>query len=308
MKLRKAFVFSADLTALAGLCSGANALAETSVAAVLGARIQAEDLLPMADKVIWLGEKAENEIVENYAGAIEQTVRAENPQLLLMSCSTRDRCIAAKLAVRLNAGVVTDAAGIIIGEDGKVLVRRNVYGGVAEATVKGEQSLTIVIAPSGLFDEMPAAQPGTLVEVTAVADNTGISLVSVTAKQEEAVNIVAAKRVIGVGRGLGSQDNLAAVEALGAKLGAEVGCTRPIAEEEHWLARNRYIGVSGVSIRPALYFALGISGQIQHMVGVSDSKLLVAINKDAKAPIFQNCDIGLVADINKVVPQLTELF
>ena len=128
------------------------------------------------------------------------------------------------------------------------------------------------------------------------------------AKQEEAVNIVAAKRVVGVGRGLGSQDNMAAVEALGAKLGAELGCTRPIAEEEHWMARSRYIGVSGVTIRPNLYFALGVSGQIQHMVGVGDAKLIVAVNKDAKAPIFQNCDIGLVADINKVLPQLVELF
>ena len=98
------------------------------------------------------------------------------------------------------------------------------------------------------------------------------------------------------------------MEALGAKLGAEIGCTRPIAEEEHWLARNRYIGVSGISVRPNLYMALGISGQVQHMVGVSDARLIVAVNKDAKAPIFQNCDIGLVADMNKVLPQLTELF
>lgn len=308
MKLNKALVFSADTTALAGLCSGANVLAETSVVVVLGAKAQAEALLPMADKVVWLGEKAEGEIVENYTAAIAQAVNAEEPQLLLMSGSTRDRCIAAKLAVRLDAGVVTDAAGITVSEDGRVQVRRNVYGGAAEATVEGERPLTVVIAPAGLFEEMPAAQPGALVEAAASAESTGISLVSVAAKQEEAVNIVAAKRVIGVGRGLGSQDKLAAVEALAAKLGAEVGCTRPIAEEEHWLARNRYIGVSGVSIRPALYMALGVSGQIQHMVGVGDSKLIVAINKDAKAPIFQNCDIGLVADMNKVLPQLTELF
>ena len=308
MKLNKAFVFSADPDALSGLCSGANVLAETSVAAVLGARAQAEALLPMADKVIWLGEKAEGEIVENYVTAIEQAVKAEAPQLLLLSGGTRDRCLAAKLAVRLDAGVVTDASGVAVCEDGKVQVRRNVYGGAAEATVKGEHALTIVIAPAGLFEELPAAQPGVLVEAAASAEDTGIRLVSVAAKQEEAVNIGAAKRVIGVGRGLGSQENLAAVEALGAKLGAEIGCTRPIAEEEHWLARNRYIGVSGVSIRPALYMALGVSGQVQHMVGVSEARLIVAINKDAKAPIFQNCDIGLVADMNKVVPQLADLF
>jgi electron transfer flavoprotein alpha subunit len=308
MKLNKALVFSADTGALAGLCSAANVLAQSAVAVVLGEKSKAEGLLPMAEQVVWLGEKAADTIVENYTGAIESVIKSQQPELVLVSGSTRDRCIAAKLAVRLDAGVITDAAGIAITDDGKVQVRRNVYGGTAEATVIGEKAITIVIAPAGLFDETKAAQPGTLTEQPASADDTGISLVSVAAKQEETVNIVAAKRVVGVGRGLGSQDNLAAVEALAAKLGAEVGCTRPIAEEEHWMARSRYIGVSGVSIRPSLYLAMGVSGQVQHMVGASDAKLIVAVNKDAKAPIFQNCDIGLVADMNKVVQQLTELF
>lgn len=308
MKLKKAFVFSADLSALSALCSGANLLAESSAALVLGSKAQAKELLPKADKVIWLGEKDKSAIVESYTGAIQQAIQKEAPQLLLMSGCTRDRCIAAKLAVRLNAGVITDAAELSVTEEGKLQVRRNVYGGAAEAVLEGESALTIVLVPGGLFEDLPAAQPGVLEEAFADPEDMGVTLVSVAAKQEEAVNIVAAKRVIGVGRGLGSQENLAAVEALGAKLGAEIGCTRPIAEEEHWLARNRYIGVSGVSIRPNLYMALGVSGQIQHMVGVSDAKLIVAINKDAKAPIFQNCDIGLVADMNKVLPQLTELF
>ena len=308
MKLKKTLVFSADLNALDGLCSGANLLAEASAAVVLGGRACAEGLLAKADKVIWLGEKAEGVIAESYTGAIEQAIKREEPQLLLMSGSTRDRCIAAKLAVRLNAGVITDAAGLSVTENGRIQARRNVYGGAAEAVLEGESALTIVLVPGGLFENTPAAKPGVLEEAEAAAEDMGVTLISVAAKQEETVNIVAAKRVIGVGRGLGSQENLAAVEALGAKLGAEIGCTRPIAEEEHWLARNRYIGVSGISVRPNLYMALGISGQVQHMVGVSDARLIVAVNKDAKAPIFQNCDIGLVADMNKVLPQLTELF
>lgn len=308
MKLKKALVFSAERKAMAGLCSGANLLAEASCAVVLGGRTQAEELLTKADKVIWLGEKAEGAIAESYTGAIEQAIKREEPQLLLMSGSTRDRCIAAKLAVRLDAGVITDASGLTVTEEGRLQARRNVYGGAAEAVLEGEHALTIVLVPDGLFEEQEAVQSGVLEEAAAEPEDMGVSLISVAAKQEETVNIVAAKRVIGVGRGLGSQENLAAVEALGAKLGAELGCTRPIAEEEHWLARNRYIGVSGISVRPNLYMALGVSGQVQHMVGVTDAKLIVAINKDAKAPIFQNCDIGLVADMNKVLPRLTELF
>ena len=120
----------------------------------------------------------------------------------------------------------------------------------------------------------------------------------------EASEIVATRKMPLVWQ---SQEKLAAAESLAAKLGAEMGCTRPIAEEQHWMSRSRYIGVSGATVKPELYVALGISGQVQHMVGASSSKIIVAINKDAKAPIFQDCDLGLVADMNKVLPKLTEL-
>lgn len=307
MKLNKAVVFSANVSNIPGLCSGANALAQASVAAVIGSSEQAESLLPWANKVAWLGEKAEGVMVESYAASLAELIAGEGAELVLVSNSTRDRCIAAKLAVRLNAGVVTDTSAVSVTEDGSVSTKRNVYGGAAEATVKGN-GLTILVVPGGVFDEQQAAQPGVLAEVAAQPEDNGVKLISVAAKQEETVDIAVAKRIVGVGRGLGSQEKLAAVESFAAKLGAEMGCTRPIAEEEHWMARSRYIGVSGATVRPDVYFALGISGQVQHIVGVIDSKLIIAINKDAKAPIFQNCDIGLVADMNKVLPQLTELF
>ena len=95
------------------------------------------------------------------------------------------------------------------------------------------------------------------------------------------------------------------VEAFAEKIGAEIGCTRPVAEEEKLLPRERYIGVSGVSVRPRLYIAAGISGQIQHMVGVSDSETIIAINKDKQAPIFKNCDFGVVGDAVEVIAALT---
>lgn len=110
-----------------------------------------------------------------------------------------------------------------------------------------------------------------------------------------------------IGRGLAKQEDLEMVYAFAAKLGAEVGCSRPIAQGENWMAISRYIGVSGVMLKPDIYVALGISGQVQHTVGVRDAKIIIAVNKDKNAPIFKQCDYGIVGDIYKVVPALTEL-
>lgn len=307
MKLNKAIVFSSNNENAVALSYAANALAEASAAVVIGAKSDAEALCSKVNEVIYLGQKAEDAVVESYTGAICDAVKASEASLVLMGIGTRDRCIAAKLAIRLGAAVVTDAAAVCV-EDGAVCVKRNVYGGAAEAVVKSTAAITIVLMPGGLFEETLPTAEGCIKEVSAAADCDGIKLVEVAAKQEETVDLSAAKRVVGLGRGIGSADNLPAAEAFAAKLGAELGCTRPIAEEEHLLARGRYIGVSGVTVRPAVYFAMGLSGQVQHMVGVNDSKIIVAVNKDKNAPIFQNCDIGLVADMNKVLPALTELF
>ncbi|MCU7718176.1 FAD-binding protein, partial [Escherichia coli] len=124
------------------------------------------------------------------------------------------------------------------------------------------------------------------------------------AKAASSVDLSKAKRVVGVGRGLAAQDDLKMVHELAAVLNAEVGCSRPIAEGENWMERERYIGVSGVLLKSDLYLTLGISGQIQHMVGGNGAKVIVAINKDKNAPIFNYADYGLVGDIYKVVPAL----
>ena len=114
-----------------------------------------------------------------------------------------------------------------------------------------------------------------------------------------------AKRVVGVGRGLAAQDDLKMVHELAAVLNAEVGCSRPIAEGENWMERERYIGVSGVLLKSDLYLTLGISGQIQHMVGANASQTIFAINKDKNAPISQYADYGIVGDAVKILPALT---
>lgn len=307
MKMKKALIFTSNLSAAASLCYAANALAEESVLLVLGAEDEARALADKAGKTLWLGPCAEGSIPESYTGAVEKAVKDEGAELVIMGNGTRDRCIAAKLAVRLNAGVVTDPGAVSVSEEGLV-AKRNVYGGAAEASIACKAAINVLVMAGGLFDETLPAAAGDFVVCPSEPENNGISLLGVAPKEEESVDLAVAKRIVGVGRGLNGAENLPAVEAFAAKLGAELGCTRPIAEEEKLMARSRYIGVSGATIRPDVYFACGISGQVQHTVGIGDSKLIVAINKDAKAPIMQNCDIGIVGDMSKIIPQLTELF
>lgn len=305
MKTNKAFVFTSNQNA-AGLCYAANALADSSTAAVLGSKQQAEAILPFAEKVIWMGEKAEGAMVESYAGAIADLIISEGASLVLLGNGVRDRCIAAKLAVSLNARVITDATDIAVSEDG-IYAKRNVFGGAAIATVKSTSALTILVMGSSSYKKILPSSTSELTEVIVKPDNCSIALISSATKEEESVDLAVAKRVVGIGRGLGSANNLSTVQAFTSKLCAELGCTRPIAEEEKLLAKSRYIGVSGATIVPDVYVACGISGQVQHTVGVAGAKLIIAINKDAKAPIMQNCDYGIVGDMNKIIPQLIEL-
>lgn len=307
MKLKKAVVFSENISDVSSLCAGATAFADETVIIAVCAKADVDTLLPYANEVIWLGEKAEGAMIEHYVPALAGIISKLAPELILTGQSSRNRCIAARLAVRLEAGVVSDISSAEISEDGAFTMKRNVYGGTAEATIKPEGTV-IVIAPEGVFGDPIAANAGKLTETVVALDNCGIERLSITATKEDKVNLSAAKRVVGVGRGVGTEDNLKVVEGFAEKIGAELACTRPLAEEEHWMARNRYVGVSGVSIRPDVYFACGISGQIQHMVGVTDAKVIIAINKDAKSSIFENCDYGIVGDMNKIIPALAELF
>ena len=120
-------------------------------------------------------------------------------------------------------------------------------------------------------------------------------------------NIGDADKVCSVGRGLAAEKDLPIIEALAEVIGAEVGCSRPIAEENEWMPLDRYVGISGQKFKGSLYLAIGISGQVQHVRGIRDAKIIVAINSDEKAPIFLHADYGIVGDLYKIVPMLTKV-
>jgi electron transfer flavoprotein alpha subunit len=217
--------------------------------------------------------------------------------------------IAGRLAATFATGVLADALSVSV-DEGRVMVSRRVYGGAAVRTEQCLSGPAVVTVGAGVFTvpEGTADGNGVIVAINDVPAENKIKCVGKYKKQGDSVDLSAAKRVVGVGRGFAGRDDIKLAQELALALEAEVGCTRPIGEGENWLPRETYLGVTGTIIKPKLYLALGISGQVQHMVGVNAAQTIVAVNKDKNAPIFKEADYGIVGDLYKVAPGLTKLF
>jgi electron transfer flavoprotein alpha subunit len=285
--------------AIGNLIETARALGRQVTAAVVGPRAVANTIAAGGvDQVVWLGDPGQAP-VEAYASAVADAVGSADGAVLGAG-RPGDRVLLGAVAARLQAAVLTDASSVSADGDGLV-VTHTIYGGIAEETVRVAGQVALVLdggpvpAPSG-------AAP--VAEVAAIP--LGITVVETKASALEQVDLGAAARVVGVGRGLKDQGDLAMIDALAGAAKAEVGCSRPVAEGLNWLGKDRYIGVSGQHIAPELYFAIGISGQLQHMVGVRGAKTIVAINSDPNAMVFKDADFGLVGDLYQIVPALTE--
>lgn len=302
MSMQKVIVFAETATAYEELCSEARALGAESVALFVGSSEEAQTIANFGARVLAFGEKPANVLLEDYVPVFEEVIKAEAPNLILMRTSKRVQCIAGRLAIRLDAPVVSDVSTIEVDDDA-VLLTHLVYGGAAKQVERGA-STSIALVSSGVFEVTETASMGSVEPQSVSIESGPIVFRGMEEKQEEVVDLGSAKRVVCVGRGVGSQENLAVVQELARNLGAEMACTRPIAEGEGWMARSRYLGVSGAVVKPDIYLAIGISGQVQHTVGVGESKIIAAINKDKNAPIFKQCDVGLIADIEKILPLL----
>lgn len=241
---------------------------------------------------------------DDYFDTLMSVVEAEQPEMIMISSTKQGKYMAASLAAALGTSTLTDLSDIAI-ENGAVKGTQMYYGGAAVKTVRSIGT-AVVTVNQGSFDEDTSAA-GEVINIPFAGSGTGIVCKGIRPKEGGSVNLAAAKKVIGVGRGLAKKDDIAMIEKLAVAIGAEVGCSRPIAEGEGWMTTDRYIGVSGVMLKPDVYIAVGISGQVQHIVGVHNAKTIIAINKDKNAPIFKHCDYGIVGDLYKIVPALTEL-
>lgn len=281
-----------------------NALA--SSARVLGEQVNAVSIgagaLPAADLTLVIEPAAPAVLAEAYAKPVADLLRSRGAKLVVTDASAQSRLLAGQVAAHLGVSPVT-VTGVTQGEP--LVVTRMAFGGLATATEEITAEVAVLVLAPGALPAADVAGAGAS-ETVAAEPAPGLTLVETRAKGGETVDLAAAKRVVGVGRGFAAEADLELAGALAAKLGAELACSRPIAEGVDWMPAERYLGVSGATIKPDLYLAVGISGQVQHMVGVNNAKVIVAVNKDKNAPIFAHADFGVVGDLYQVLPELAK--
>ena len=307
------WVVAHDSSAALELIAGASGLGAPVSAVLLGdASASASDAVAAGAGTVLTAEAPSNGLLESLTPAVAAAFLAKGVGLVLVQASVPGRLIAGQLASTFSTSALN--ASELSTTDGCTTVSYLVYGGTAVCTRRIESAVGVVVVGPSVLPAPEAAptagSPGAVETLdTAVLQEApagqGLRVLASAPRQGETVNLAAASRVVGVGRGFGAEADLGLARDLAAALGAELACSRPITESENWMARERYIGVSGAVIKPELYFAVGISGQIQHMVGVSQARTIVAINKDKNAPVFKHADVGIVGDLYDLLPALT---
>ncbi len=254
-----------------------------------------------ADHAVFL--QSAGKWVDGCAEAIFAQVNKAAASIVLIGGTLRGKTIAAYVAARMNAGMTTDAKTLKV-ENGKLLATRVLYAGLALCEEAVVLPAVATIRSRTFLAPPAAATPGTVESVTVETD-ARVTLGAVSPTGDTGVDITTAGKLVAVGRGFRKKEDLKLAEELAAVLKAELACTRGIAEDEHWLPIARYVGISGQTVKPDLYLAVGLSGQVQHMVGCRESKVIVAVNTDERAPIFEAADYGIVGDLYEVLPLLT---
>ncbi|MGA2184845.1 MAG: electron transfer flavoprotein subunit alpha/FixB family protein [Bryobacteraceae bacterium] len=243
-----------------------------------------------------------------FTAAVEQVIRQAAPAIVLLPHTYQVRDFAPKLATRFEQALISDCTGFRVDAEGPVFVRQLFQGRLNADVRPGGQGPWFVSIQAGAFraDENVAGQAAVesfapVLDASVIRTRPGEPF----REAERAVDLTAAEIIVSVGRGIREKDNIAIVEELARALGAELAASRPICDNG-WLPMERQVGSSGQTVSPKVYIAVGISGAIQHLVGMKSSKVIVAINKDPEAPIFEVADYGIAGDLFEVVPALTE--
>ncbi len=243
---------------------------------------------------------------DGYVAALAEVIGGLSPSLVLAAHTYQARDFMPRLATRLSRGLVSDCVAIAVDGDGYRFTRP-VFQARLQADVRATGA-----APHFATLQAGAVRADTLQKGTAPVSTQSVTLDAAAVRQKpdapfteakQAVDLTAAERIVSVGRGIKGPEHLDLVKQLAEALGAEIAASRPICDNG-WLPMDRQIGSSGQTVAPRLYLALGISGAIQHVVGMKGARTIVAINKDPEAPIFEIADYGIAGDLFEIVPAL----
>lgn len=291
----KAFVIAETGSAARELCAGARTLADEVVLCVAGAPA----VTGAADRCIHIEVPAGNVADDAYL-SVNAAFDAEGAQVVLAEQAVRTLALAGRLAAHLGTSAIAGAMEFEGGAASSMY-----FGGAGIRTAKAKGGTAVYTVGAGTFDAGAATGTDAVEEAPFQAPAAAVAKTGEEALPKSDLNLAAADVVVACGRGFAAEEDLALARALAARTGAEVGCSRPLTEAVTWFPREAYVGVSGQVVAPKAYIALGISGQMQHMVGCNRSQTVIAVNKDKNAPIFKQCDYGFVGDLKTVLPALT---
>jgi electron transfer flavoprotein alpha subunit len=263
-----------------------------------------------ADKVLMMSSPTLSTFhVDTYTDAFANLITERKPDVLLIGATRNGLEFAPRLAERLKTGCVTEATRLELDAEKKfLLIDRVTWGGNLVETQISKSRPQIATVAKGLFSPIAGdtARKGEVIKVEPNFKLPSTKLVETKPKPAKGVKLNDAPIIVSFGRGVRKKEDMALIEQFAQAVRGVVGCSRPIAEDLRWLPEDQYVGLSGQKVNPKLYFALGISGQIQHLTGIRGSRIIVAVNNDPKAPIFEFSDYNVVADLYQMVPALIE--
>lgn len=273
-----------------------------------GAQNRAEDYRPYGPERVFVSEDPSLVDLQDdiLATALMEIVGHSEASLILIGATRRGRSLAPRLAQSLGAGCINDVFELDVETD-RLIAGRYALGGntVSKETVNTHQQV-ISVVPGTVERAKPGDVVGEIVPLSLSLEPSRTVVVERREKPTTTVDIVNSEKLVCVGRGLANRDDLQLVDDLAKVLGGDVACTRPISYEYNWLPEDSMIGISGKKVSPRLLFSLGVSGEVQHTVGIVGATIIVAVNNDPNAPIFKFADYRLVGDLYEIVPKLIE--
>lgn len=300
------FVFSEDTETAFEILAKGREIADTlksELAAISFMHGEASYFAYGADRVFSFDYEPHADLVVE---GISTLVERHKPEILLIGGTKLGREVAPRIAQKFGVGCVTDIVELSL-EKKELVVKRFVLGGRFIAAQSFLRKPQIATVPPRRFEKKLEKERKGEITKTSLKFEPKVHVLETKKKVPQELKIEESDIIVSVGRGLKKKEDLKLIYDLAQIIGAALGCSRSIAADLKWLSEEHWVGLSGHKVKPKLYIAIGISGQVQHIAGIRDSKTIVAINSDANAPIFKACDYGIVGDLYEVVPRLAEV-